>query len=491
MNLSLQTVAALLRKLSRKGGIDEAIAFTLLSRGWYAFSGLITLILLTKNLSRIEQGLYFTFTDVLGLQVFFELGMAHVLNQFASHERAGLEWTAQGTLEGDPLSKARLASLLRLIVRWYGIATLLLLLLLLPGGYYYFLRYAPGNDLVAWQIPWLWIVLATAGSLAISPLLALIEGCGLIAQLARMQVVVGITGSILFWVALWKHWGLYTAPVTNTTMFLGAACWLWLTKRHFFADLWHYLPSGNKAAETQAAPGHSIENDWKSGIDWKRELWPLQWKIALTWLSGYFIFRLFSPLLLAFNGRVQGPIIAGRMGLSLTLVSALAGIALAWITTKSAIFGTLIAKKEFEELDRRFFPCLWQSLSVLVAGSLLVWIGTLTLFETGSPLRLRILEPLPMALLLGAVIVMHIVLCESIYLRAHKQEPFLAMSLVWGGLILLSSLTLGRKFGATGMMLGYFVINTIVGLGSGTWIFVRKRVQWHTPDKVLAEGAQT
>lgn len=459
----LRLLPRVFQKIVHRGGIDEAVAFTLLARSWYAFSGLITLILLTRSLSRAQQGFYFTFTDILGLQVFFELGMAHVLNQFASHERAGLEWTRDGALEGDVNSKVRLASLLRLIVRWYGVTTVLVVVLLLPGGYFYFLRYAPPGAGAVWQIPWVWIVLVTAGSLAVSPLLALIEGCGLIAQLARMQLAVGMIGSVLFWAALLCHWGLYTAPVTNTVTFLGAVCWLWLTKRRFFADLWSY-------STAQAS----------AGIEWKRELWPLQWKTALSWFSGYFIFRLFSPLLFAFYGPVQGPIIAGRMGLSLTLVSALAGIALAWINTKSAIFGTLIAKREFEELDRRFFPCLWQSLFVLVFGALIIWIGTFALFETGNPLRLRILEPLPMALLLGAIVAMHIVLCEAVYLRAHKQEPLLVMSLVWGGLIFLSSCTLGRQFGATGMMLGYFVINLTVGVGSGTWIFIQKRAQWHS-----------
>ena len=463
MKSSGRLLVQVFQKAARRSGIDEAVAYTLLSRGWYACSGLVTLILLTRSLSRTQQGFYFTFTDILGLQVFFELGMAHVLNQFASHERAGLEWTGKGTLEGDSGSKARLASLLRLIVRWYGVSTVLVIAFLLPGGYLYFLRYASHGAEIAWQFPWIWIVLVTAGSLAISPLLALIEGCGLIAQLARMQLAVGMIGTVLFWAALVGHWGLYTAPVTNTISFLGAAYWLWVTKRHFFADLWSCAPTEAEA-----------------GIDWKQELWPLQWKIALSWLSGYFIFRLFSPLLFAFYGPIQGPIVAGRMGLSLTLVTALAGIALAWMTTKSAIFGTLIAKREFEELDRRFFPCLWQSLFALVCGALIVWAGTFALFYYRNPLSLRILEPLSMALLLGAVIAMHIVLCQSIYLRAHKQEPLLTMSLVWGGLILISSFTLGRYYGAAGMMLGYFVINATVGLGSTTWIFIQKRAEWHS-----------
>ncbi len=430
-------------------------------------SGIVTLFLLIHFLSRAQQGFYFTFADILGLQVFFELGLAHVLVQFASHERAGLEWTAAGTLEGDPVCKARLSSLLQMVVRWYGVITLLLLLLLLPGGAAYFHRYGARYPNIAWQIPWVWIVFVTAGSLALSPLLALLEGCGLIARIARMQMIQNAVGSLLFWAALLCHWGLYTVAITNTTAFLGGACWLWLTKRRFFANLWASYPSGEAASTL--------------GIAWKQEVWPLQWKIALSWLSGYLIFKLFNPLMFAF----YGPVVAGRMGLSLTAVGALAAISLSWINTKSVSFGTLIARREFDELDRRFFPCMWQSLIFLSFSALAVWLITWALFTSGNPLSLRILEPLPMALLLGATVATHVVYCEASYLRAHKQEPFLVLSLVWGSLIFLSSITLGRDFGATGMMLGYFVINLTVGMGGGTWIFVQKRALWHAPNGTL------
>ncbi len=459
--LSLGLRSGLLQKVFRWGGLDEAVVTTILGRGWGALSGLISLVLLTRFLSGAQQGFYFTFADILGLQVFFELGLAHVLVQFASHERARLEWTANGLLEGDPVAKLRLASLLRLIVRWYGAMTVLILLLLLPGGAAYFLRYGVHDTHIAWQLPWVWIVCVTAGSLAVSPLLALLEGCGLIARIARVQMLLAIVGSLLFWVALRCHWGLYTAPITNTTAFVGNVCWLWLTKRRFFADLW----------ACHAAP----DDPGRMGIGWKQEIWPLQWKIALSWLSGYFIFRMFNPILFALHGSVA----AGRLGLSLAAVAALAGISLAWISTKSSPFGMLVARSEFDELDRRFFPCLWQSFTVLALGSALLWLATFALFASGNPLRLRILEPLPMALLLAATLATHFVYCEAIYLRAHKQEPFLVMSLVWGALILLSSLILGRAFGATGMMLGYFIINLTVGAGAGTWIFARKRAEWH------------
>jgi len=32
-------------------------------------------------------------------------------------------------------------------------------------------------------------------------------------------------------------------------------------------------------------------------VDYKNEIFPLQWRIGLSWISGYFIFQLINPLL--------------------------------------------------------------------------------------------------------------------------------------------------------------------------------------------------
>ena len=45
-------------------------------------------------------------------------------------------------------------------------------------------------------------------------------------------------------------------------------------------------------------------------VDWRTEIWPFQWRLAVSWLCGYFTFQLFNPILFA----VRGPIEAGQMG---------------------------------------------------------------------------------------------------------------------------------------------------------------------------------
>jgi hypothetical protein len=439
--------------LLRKAGVDRAVGFTVLGRGWSALSGLGTLLLMTRFLSPVQQGYYFTFGSVLGLSVFFELGLSLVLIQFASHERASLEWTAEGTLEGDPAAKARLASLLRRSLKWYAVAAGLLAIVLLPVGFVFFSRHP--NPGVTWQVPWIWIVLVTSLTVALTPVLAILEGCGLIAKIARLQMWQNFAGSLLLWLVLIRHGGIYSAPVTNTVVLAAQLVWVGTRQKAFLKDLLQYR-------------GHAAQ------IDWRGEVWPLQWKIALSYISGYLIFQLFNPLLFATRGAAA----AGQMGLSLALMGAIGTIALAWVATKTAPFGVLIARKEYGELDRLFFPCLWQSLTLVCIACSLVWGVSWLLQSAHFPIGSRLLPPLPLGFLALAAVANHVVFAEAIYLRAHKQEPLLVLSVGVACLLAVSLGLVAKPFGAAGMMLCYFLICT-VAMGMATGIFRAKRRQWH------------
>ncbi|MGZ5476759.1 MAG: hypothetical protein ACXWH1_09745, partial [Thermoanaerobaculia bacterium] len=105
--------------------------------------------------------------------------------------------------------------------------------------------------------------------------------------------------------------------------------------------------------------------------------------------------------------------------------------------------------------------------------------GVLALRAIGHRWSERLLEPLPLAFLLAALLASTIVFAEAVYLRAHKREPFLGIYIASALVIAPSTFFLGRAYGATGMMFGYFVATAVVTLGGGTWVFLRKRREWH------------
>jgi hypothetical protein len=448
-------LASRLVALLKRMGVDRAIAYTVMTRGWSILVGPLTIYFLVRFFSPEEQGIYYTFASILGLQVFFELGLGFVILNFAAHEKSGLEWTPAGTLEGEAAAKSRLASLLQKALIWYGAVTLAVILVVLPVGLIFFARYVPQTSLVNWRWPWVCLIVATAFSLFLSPLLALVEGCGRVTEITLLQFRQTAIGTLAFWLALAVGGKLFASSVQTIASFLFAMGWLLRTKKPFLVDLLRFKVG-------------------QASIHWRREVWPFQWKIALSWLSGYFMLQLFNPILLAYHGAAA----AGQMGMSMSLAGAMWSLAVAWVSTKTAPFGTLVAQKRFDELDRIFFPALWQSLILVAAGGTILWVSALFLHLSGHRWSHRLLDPLPLGLLVLSCAVSHIITAQANYLRAHKEEPFLFVWLISGALIALTTYFLGRPFASTGIMAGYLVILTL-SLIPSTWIFQSKRRLWH------------
>ena len=163
----------------------------------------------------------------------------------------------------------------------------------------------------------------------------------------------------------------------------------------------------------------------------------------------------FNPVLFAF----RGPVEAGKMGMSLSLANAIQAIAVSWVSTKSAPFGTLIARKEYRRLDQTFFQALRQSFTVSLAGALTAWLGCIYLNWQHFSFAQRLLDPLSLGILLLYMIVNVIIASEAYYLRAHKQEVFLVNSVVGAVAVTVCTVIFGRRYGATGIVVSTCLLN--------------------------------
>ncbi len=444
----------LVHRTLRRAGVDRAIAWTLLARIWGATSGFVTVALIARSLSRADQGYYYTFGSLVALQIVFELGFSVVILQLATHEAAHLTIDSTGHIAGDPQRRARLASILQKSVLWYSVAAALMGLVLLPVGWRFFAT-SPGAASTAWRGPWVAVVLASCFTFQIDPVFSFLEGCGFVSRVARTRSLQAITGSVLAWGALALHHGLFApALVIAGQAAVG------------FAYLWQRRPLLLGLLRTRAG---------SFAVRWSEEVWPFQWRIAISYASGFLIFQLFNPVLL----RYFGPVVAGRMGMSLNISNALAGVAISWIATKAAPFGAMIARREFDLLDRTFFRASGQALLLCTTGSVGVWLLDVALNHYGARFAQRLLPPLPFALLLLTMILNQAVASMALYLRAHKQEKFLLNSVLGGLLVALSTFTLGRWYGPTGMLAGFLAVTIVVGIGLGSWTFTHYRRLWH------------
>jgi O-antigen/teichoic acid export membrane protein len=453
-------VIKLIKSISRKIGIDGAIAYTILARVTQAGGGVFTLVFVAQYLTKVEQGYYYTFGSILAIQVFFELGLSNIITQFVAHENANLIWKDRISFTGPKESSSRLASLLRFTVRWFGVIAVLLFFGLLIAGYFFFGIFGKSDVYVKWQIPWVILSITTSLSLMVSPILAFFEGLGRVKEVARIRMIQQIAQLSLVLLFFSLGFKLFSAPIAAIASFTIVPLWILLgSKIKLIQFLWGKI------------------GEWK--VNYRLEIFPFQWKIALSWISGYFIFQLFNPVLFA----TEGAVVAGQMGMTLSILNAILTLASSWMSTKVPVFAGLIAQKDYKKLDYLFNKTLLHS-TFLNAFGLIVFftlIFVLRYFDIkigGKNFADRFLSFFPMFFMMIPVLLNHIIGSWAMYLRCHKKEPMLTQSLVLGVLCSLSTIIFGKYFGVIGMTLGYMILMLISFIWT-YFIFRTKKKEWH------------
>ncbi len=426
--------------------------FALLYRAWPIVTGPLTIALVVAILTPELQGYYFTFTAVLAMQILLELGLGKALQQITSHEWAKLELNAESKVTGDERAHMRVGALVRFTFTWYGLAAVICVLAFGFGGNFFFSRSAT-DSAILWREPWLFLTLCAGANLLVSSALPILEGCNQVRQVYGFRMVQGFVTRLALWIGLLLGGGLWALVLERLFMALTTTAFLLSRYKAFFADL---LAQGGE----------------HQGF-WRKEIWPLQWRFAVVVSSG-FVPMLCVPVLFAFDG----PTAAGRIGMTWGLTSALLSLSFAVVQTKTPRLAIMAAKREFQELDRLFARTLYGALAIMGLGSLLVVALVFTLNQLDLPLAHRFLPLVPTLLFLVASWGQLIKHSLATYLRAHKKEPFLVLSLVEAALILGALYPLGRTYGALGLAWGFAAVGVAVLIPAGL-IFRHCREHWH------------
>jgi len=441
-------------------GMDKAIAYTSGNGIISAFIGVFSVVLYATCLTKEEQGYYYTFASVLTIQGFFELGFTGIMTQFVAHEHAHLSWDVDGIgLNGEHKYRSRLASLLHICVKWYSIVAFLFLVALQVAGTFFFEEFGRDEG-VDWKIPWLIISCMSAWSLFTAPLFSFMTGLGLVKDMAKMNFYRTIFNTIILWGCLILGGKLYSmafSAIISAIYVLG-----YFATHKFFKIL-----LGIWRTEVQEQ------------VSYMKEIFPYQWRIALSWMSGYFIFNFMNPVIFAMVGSVA----AGQFGMSINVLNQIRNFAMSWITTKVPLMSRLIELKEYFDLDKLFKKTVVQEILVCLILLCGFWIVIYAIREnqlafSGSVLSERFLDYLPLLFVSIPVVLQAVTDNMATYLRCHKKEPFLVISIVGGLASAASILIMGRFFGLYGITCGYSFL-TIAFFPWGYWIYKTKKVEWH------------
>jgi hypothetical protein len=441
--------------------VDRAVFYAIASRAWQFLAGPISILVISACFTPQLQGYFYTFASLMGMQILVELGLHSVIINVCSHEWSQLNLDTSGSIAGDEAAMKRLAGLKRFVARWYAMVGLLFFVGAGVGGAI-FLDQSHGDGSLPrsdWVAPWFCLVALNGLLLWAWAFSAMLEGCSQMAVVNRVRLLQFMSGNVAVWASMAAGFGLWAAVISVAVRLVWDYWLIAIRYREFWRSL-NGCPSDH-------------------AISWQDEIWPLQWKMALSGVAAYLAFSLFTPVMFHFHGSV----VAGQMGMTWTILTAIEGAAFAWVHARGPLFGRLAARRDWAEMDRVFVRLTAISWGFYLLGGIAVclgvWILNLLPWDLTQRLALRML-PLPSTVVFAlGFVLLHLPRCQMIYVRAHKQDPFLIASLTTYGLIAATVVLFGWTCGPMGVASGLLAVVALVNVPWWMWIWHRFRRDTH------------
>lgn len=415
---------------------DKAVVYGIYNKLWIFISSAVTAPLIIIYFSPELQGYYYTFTSLLGIQTLFVMGLGQLIQQFVSHEWAKIKFDPVKGLTGDETAIKRLASIKQFTLRWFSIASLILFAGLSAGGYFFMKNSNPAFSIQIniWLMPWIIICLLKSLQILISPGLTFLEGINEVESVNRFRFSQSVAERITAWIIILlsgKLW-LFTAGTG-----VNVISQLSFFKRKYFLLLKSIFKL--KSSDNQL---------------WKREILPLQWRYAISSVSGYLNFSFLIPLVFWY----LGPVTAGQTGITWAIITMFWGLSVTIISTKMPELAIESAKRNYEKVNRTFLVSTLNSTLLLLLAVALFYALLLSLKTISPGLSVRFLEPLPALILSLAIIPHHLRFAMVSYMRAMKKEPFWNISVLESILVIVVLPFSCKLWGVIGLSAAFLTV---------------------------------
>ena len=398
-----------------------------LNQIWRLLSGPLLLFLIPLYLTEQVQGFWFTFISLGALATFADLGFTTIILQFAAHEFAHLSFDQNNKIVGDRYYKERLSSLLQFSIHWaMAVAFAAFPVVFIVG----FLVLSSKNSEVDWFLPWLIYGLGSVLLFVSNTILSFIEGCDSVGNIQKGRLYVSVVYVLAAVSSLIFRFDLYSLSFA----LFGSAVF------GFYFIISKYGSMLEKLYRHQS----------ESKFDWKHHILPLLGKYSVSWISGFLIFSLFTPIAFHFYGAEQ----AGRIGLSIAAWISVFGLSNVWITIIVPKINMLVQNNDYTNLDSLFFRHLMFAIGTYLLVSLVFFI---LYFVVGSYSGIvsRIVGPIELGMLSLCWLFQLIINTLAVYMRAHKQEPLVYMSVAMGFYTSSTTLIIATYFDAEYLFLGF------------------------------------
>ena len=416
---------------------------------WQGFAGLITVVLIAIYLTPVEQGWFYTFISIAALYSIFEMGISVAIIQASAKFFVHLRWSKDGQVEGQ--QSGHFWGFLNQACRIYYLIAILFFTGILLFGFGYFSSKDVDHTQL-WLAPWIFMVAATSLSMLLIPYFATLEGGGQIHSVYLIRLIQGVAGSAICWLIIITGgalWASIAMPLAATVI---GFTWLFLKRRR--------LLFGARSAET------------KLPYAWSKEIWPLQWRISLSWICIYGMSQLATPLLFYY----QDAVVAGQMGLSLALVHMLGIVAQSPITRHVPSMAQAVALQDWQSFDTVFKKDVFWSVALYFFGALCLIGAYQVVDRLGYSHRL-----LPFSAFTGLIAFVFFFLMNYVLaaqLRSFQKEPLVWLFLGGSLLIVIGSAWAAQSYSAMGVVNVMLAIQALIVFPLAVLIWRKCNQQW-------------
>ncbi len=416
---------------------DKALLASGINQFWRFLSGPLNMILIAHFLTEETQGYWYSFISICAMSVFADLGFTAILLQFAAHELKNLKIVNGKFLIKDNEDESaikKLGSLFNFSSKWVFLTVIVVYPIIYLVGFF---LYTSKHTEVGWQIPWLIYIFFSAVYFYCQSLLSFVEGCNQVAKVQIIRFISGAVNSASIAIALIFHCNLFALALSTAFSALVLLILMILKYTNFFRQLTY------------------LTKDYHH--NWKESIFKLLWKYAITFSSGYLVFQIYTPLAFSQFGAEY----AGKIGLTMSIMMAGFTISNIWLTSRSPQLNALTAAMDWRNLDILFKKRFISGLFVLLTG-LGCFLILAFLFNDTIGFFKRILPMVPLTMITSAWVIQYIISGMATYMRLHKEEPIVDISIAVSIVTVGTTLLLVKYCDKNWMFLGFLVVQIIV-----------------------------
>jgi len=230
----------------------------------------------------------------------------------------------------------------------------------------------------------------------------------MIEQVIKFRFYETLSSSVVLLVAIYSGIGLWAICAQYVVRLIVQVYFI-------FRDKWPFF-------------GYLLRTAVTEKVNWKREIFPMQYKLAAHAIMAYLTFS--ATTLLIF--KYIGPVEAGKIGMSFQIIGVVGSIGVIWVQIIGPRFAILAAAKRFEDLDNSYKQIMKSSVFLLFA----LCCAAVILLRLAEFIHLAFSERLlgmhDFSILFLSIVAGQIIQVQAAYIRAHKKDEMLRIHIILG-----------------------------------------------------------